>query len=93
MNKTNKKGEDPQIKEIYADIFYVVSNARTGVRIMSPLLDSYVSDDPDDKVEEVYQAMTSEGNIFEFPKSYEETANAVIIVDPISNVAYRVILK
>lgn len=93
MNKTNKKEETPQIKEIYADIFYVVSNARTGIRIISPLLDSYVTDDPDVKVEEVYQAMTPEGNIFEFPKRFEETANAVIIEDPISNVAYKVILK
>lgn len=93
MNKTNKKEETPQIKEIYADIFYVATNARTAVKIISPLLDSYTTDDPDVKVEEVYQAMTPEGNIFEFPKSFEESANAVIIEDPISNIAYKVILK
>ena len=93
MNKTNKKEETPQIKEIYADIFYVVSNVKTGMKIMSPLLDSYVTDDPDIKVEEVYQAMTPEGNIFEFPKSFDESANTVIIEDPISNLPYRVILK
>lgn len=93
MNKTNKKEETPQIKEIYADIFYVVSNAKSRMKIMSPLLDSYVTDDPDVKVEEVYQAMTPEGNIFEFPKSFDESANTVIIEDPISNLPYRVILK
>lgn len=93
MNKTNKKEETPQIKEIYADIFYVATNVRTAVKIISPLLDSYATDDPDVKVEEVYQAMTPEGNIFEFPKSFEETANAVIIEDPVSNIAYKVILK
>lgn len=93
MNKTNKKEETPQIREIYADIFYVAVNNATGLKIISPLLDSYVSDNADTKVEEVYQAMTPEGNIFEFPKSFEETANTVIIEDPISNIPYRVILK
>lgn len=93
MNKTNKKEETPRIREIYADIFYVAINTATGVKIISPLLDSYVTDDTNIKVEEVYQAMTPEGNIFEFPKSIEEAANAVIIEDPISNIPYRVILK
>ncbi len=93
MNKTNKKEETPQIKEIYADIFYVVSNTKTHIRIISPLLESYMSDDNNVIIEEVYQVMTPEGNIFEFPKSFEESANEVIIEDPISNIEYKVILK
>ena len=93
MNKTNKKEETPQIKEIYADIFYVVTNTKTAVKIISPLLDSYATNDPNVKVEEVFQVMTPEGNIFEFPKSFEESTNEIIIEDPISNIEYKVILK
>lgn len=75
---------------LYADIFYVLTfDSDSSIRrVSSPLLENYECKEGE-SLQEVFQVMTPEGNIFEFynPNMEEDKT----IIDPISKRAYTVV--